>query len=73
MEIKIENDKIQNMFEKYKKTMSNSLLKGYFFQMLLKIKEKNKLDWKRRNCRKKTAKKKRQFKVEMYSEEEEKK
>ena len=39
-ERKIENDKIQIMFEKYKKTLSNSLLKGYFFQVLLKMKDK---------------------------------
>ena len=38
MEKKIENDRIQNMFEEYKKTLSNSLSKGYFFQALLKIK-----------------------------------
>ena len=30
-EIKIENDKIRNMFEKYKKTLSNLALKGCFF------------------------------------------
>ena len=40
IDIKIENDKIQNMFEKYKKTLSNSLSKGYFFQVLLKMKQK---------------------------------
>ena len=40
-EIKIENDKIQNMFEKYfKKSLSNSLSRGYFFQVLLKMTQK---------------------------------
>ena len=33
IEMKIENDKIQNMFEKYKKkTLSNLALKGCFFR-----------------------------------------
>ena len=40
IEIKIENDKIQNMFEKYKKTLSVSLSIGYFFQVLLKMTRK---------------------------------
>ena len=31
VEIKTENDKIQNMFEKYKKTLSNVALKCCFF------------------------------------------
>ena len=31
IEIKIENNKIQNMFEKYKKSFSNLALKGCFF------------------------------------------
>ena len=31
-EIKIENGKIQSMFEKYKKTLSNLALKSCFFQ-----------------------------------------
>ena len=31
IKIKIENDKIQNMFEKYKKTLSNLALKDCFF------------------------------------------
>ena len=31
IEIKIENEKIQNMFEKYKKILSNLVLKGCFF------------------------------------------
>ena len=33
IEIKIENGKIQNMFEKFTKTRSNSLSKGCFFQV----------------------------------------
>ena len=40
IEIKIENDKIQNMFEKYKKAQSISLSMGYFFQVLLKMTQK---------------------------------
>ena len=32
-EIKIENGKIQSMFEKYKKTLSNLALKSCFFQV----------------------------------------
>ena len=35
IETKIENDKIQDMFEKYKKTLSNLALKGCFFQVQL--------------------------------------
>ena len=30
--MEIENDKIQNMFETYKKTLSNLALKGCFIQ-----------------------------------------
>ena len=37
IEIKMENDKIQNMFEKYKETLSNLALKGCFFQAQQKI------------------------------------
>ena len=33
IEVKIENGKIQNMFEKFLKTRSNSLSKGCFFQV----------------------------------------
>ena len=40
VEIKIENGKIQNMFEKFKKPLSNSLLKGYVFEVLFKMKQK---------------------------------
>ena len=32
VEIKIENNKIQNMFEKYKKSFSNLALKGCLFR-----------------------------------------
>ena len=40
IEIKIKNDKIQNIFEKYKKPLSNLLSRGYFFQVLLKMTQK---------------------------------
>ena len=40
IEIKIENDRIQNMFEKYKKTLSNSFSRTYFFQVQLKMTQK---------------------------------
>ena len=40
IETKIENDKIQNMFEKYKKTLSILLSTSYIFQMLLKMTQK---------------------------------
>ena len=36
IKIKIENDKIQNMFEKYKKTLSNLALKDCFFLSAIK-------------------------------------
>ena len=40
LEIKIENNKIQNMFKKYKKSLSNLALKGCFFRAQLKMKRK---------------------------------
>ena len=40
VEIKIENGKIQNMIEKFKKPLSNSLLKGYVYEVLFKMKQK---------------------------------